>query len=176
MDASELAKSAPAFADATSVAPGRCFRDAMAQVASSVAVITVMDGGEVHGITVSSLISLSVEPPMILLSLRAGSQMLTRIYYQKAFGVTVLAEDQEDIARLCADPARAALPRSILAMTAAGVPTIADACAHLEVLPAAHLPVADHVTLFGLVFGAEHSDKRPLLYHRRQYRRLDQAS
>ena len=74
MDASELAKSAPAFADATSVAPGRCFRDAMAQVASSVAVITVMDRGEVHGITVSSLISLSVEPPMILLSLRAGSQ------------------------------------------------------------------------------------------------------
>ncbi|MEU5637903.1 flavin reductase [Streptomyces rishiriensis] len=47
----------------------QAFRDALATVASPVAVVTAMDGPCPHGTTVSAFASLSLTPPMVLVSL-----------------------------------------------------------------------------------------------------------
>ncbi|MFF7544482.1 LLM class flavin-dependent oxidoreductase [Streptomyces canus] len=55
------------------------FRDAMATVASPVAVVTAMDGPCPHGTTVSAFASLSLAPPMVLVSLNNRSHLLAII-------------------------------------------------------------------------------------------------
>ncbi|MET7895921.1 flavin reductase family protein [Streptomyces mirabilis] len=57
----------------------QAFRDAMATVASPVAMVTAMDGRHPHGTTVSAFASLCPAPPMVLVSLDNRSHLLAII-------------------------------------------------------------------------------------------------
>src|SRR5688572_16693232 len=74
------------------------FRDAMAQVAGPVTVITAADGARAHGTTVSAFMSLSMSPPMVLVSLNLSSALLDLVTETRTFGVNVLAAHQGAIA------------------------------------------------------------------------------
>ena len=74
------------------------FRAAMSHVAAAVSVVTVLEGGVPHGTTVSAFMSLSMEPPMMLVSLDARSSLLTRVRPGSRLGVNVLADGQGAVA------------------------------------------------------------------------------
>ncbi len=74
------------------------FREVMARVCTPVAVITAFDDQRPHGTTVSAFTSLSMGPPMVLVSLDRGSDLLAIIRRTGRFGVNVLAHDQADVA------------------------------------------------------------------------------
>ncbi|MEV7864401.1 flavin reductase family protein [Streptomyces hirsutus] len=76
----------------------QAFRDAMATVASPVAVVTAMDGRRPHGTTVSAFASLSLAPPMVLVSLDNRSHLLAIIRRTGRFGLNVLTSHQFDLA------------------------------------------------------------------------------
>jgi flavin reductase (DIM6/NTAB) family NADH-FMN oxidoreductase RutF len=75
------------------------FKESMARMSSTVAVVTTMTHAGPHGMTVSAFMSLSVSPPMIVVSLDFASELLARIRVVSRFGVNVLSHDQADIAR-----------------------------------------------------------------------------
>lgn len=79
-------------------AVGAAFRKAMGNVAAAVSVVTVLDEGAPHGTTVSAFSSLSMEPPMMLVSLDAQSTLLSRLAVGSIVGVNVLAAHQDQIA------------------------------------------------------------------------------
>ncbi|MFG2732970.1 flavin reductase family protein [Streptomyces canus] len=74
-------------------------RDAMATVASPVAVVTAMDGRRPHGTTVSAFASLSLAPPMVVVSLDERSPLLAVVHRTGRFGLNVLAPTRPDSPR-----------------------------------------------------------------------------
>jgi flavin reductase (DIM6/NTAB) family NADH-FMN oxidoreductase RutF len=74
------------------------FRGAMRHLVGAVTVITVGRGDDVTGMTVTSMSSLAVEPPSLIVSVNrtASSWPLLKTY--GVFGVNVLSADQRDVA------------------------------------------------------------------------------
>jgi flavin reductase (DIM6/NTAB) family NADH-FMN oxidoreductase RutF len=75
------------------------FRAVMAGVPTPVSVVTTLtDGRRPHGTTVSAFASLSMNPPMVLVSLDRGSDLLARLTIGTVFGVNVLGREQAALA------------------------------------------------------------------------------
>jgi flavin reductase (DIM6/NTAB) family NADH-FMN oxidoreductase RutF len=80
--------------DASSAA----FRSAMRHLAAGVSVVTVGRGKDITGMTVTSLSSLSVDPPTLIVSINRASSSWPLLLREGFFGVNILTSDQIDIA------------------------------------------------------------------------------
>jgi flavin reductase (DIM6/NTAB) family NADH-FMN oxidoreductase RutF len=87
-----------ALADFAPVQPTE-FRHAMRNLASGVAIVAAGDGNSRRGLTVSSVTSVCTEPPCLLVGINTMSQTHDRILANGCFGVSLLAEGQEALAR-----------------------------------------------------------------------------
>jgi flavin reductase (DIM6/NTAB) family NADH-FMN oxidoreductase RutF len=74
------------------------FRAAMRQLAGGVSVVTVGRGREITGMTVTSVSSLSVEPPSLIVSINRSASSWPLLKRDGFFGVNILNADQLDIA------------------------------------------------------------------------------
>jgi flavin reductase (DIM6/NTAB) family NADH-FMN oxidoreductase RutF len=74
------------------------FRGAMRALAGGVSVITVGRGNDISGMTVTSVSSLSVEPPTLIVSVNRQSSSWPLLQLHGAFGVNILTAEQLDIA------------------------------------------------------------------------------
>jgi flavin reductase (DIM6/NTAB) family NADH-FMN oxidoreductase RutF len=74
------------------------FRSAMRVLAGGVSVITVGRGKDISGMTVTSVSSLSVDPPTLIVSVNRQSSSWPLLQRYGAFGVNILSADQLDIA------------------------------------------------------------------------------
>jgi flavin reductase (DIM6/NTAB) family NADH-FMN oxidoreductase RutF len=74
------------------------FRGAMRHLTGGVSVITVGPGNEISGMTVTSVSSLSVEPPALIVSLNRASSSWPLLQRYGAFGVNILTSDQLGVA------------------------------------------------------------------------------
>ena len=74
------------------------FKAAAGSFGSGVTVVTTNHEGMVHGMTVSAFASLSLDPMEIMVSLRTGSRLQGMIEESKSFAVSILREDQKEIA------------------------------------------------------------------------------
>src|SRR3954453_14183078 len=75
------------------------FRRAMGLVPTAVTVITAAGGDGPSGATANAVVSLSLEPPLMLAALDRRSRPLATLRVAGAFGVSILAAGQEDLAR-----------------------------------------------------------------------------
>src|SRR4051794_20903614 len=73
---------------------GQSFKDVMAEIATPVAVVTTARYGAPRGTTVSAFLSLSMHPPMVLVSLAKTSKTLAALIDVQRFGLNVLSADQ----------------------------------------------------------------------------------
>src|SRR5205814_9187402 len=78
---------------------GDGLRGLMRFVPHSVAVLTVDHGGDRMGVTVSSLVSLSLEPPLIGVSIGKEASSYELVRRAGAFAISMLGSDQEELAR-----------------------------------------------------------------------------
>jgi flavin reductase (DIM6/NTAB) family NADH-FMN oxidoreductase RutF len=74
------------------------FRSAMRNLAGGVSIITAGRGDARCGLTATSVTSLSLEPPSLLVCIRRASPTLAAIAAHRAFGVNVLSADQRPLA------------------------------------------------------------------------------
>jgi flavin reductase (DIM6/NTAB) family NADH-FMN oxidoreductase RutF len=74
------------------------FKDAMRQLPGGVSVITVGQGADVNGMTVSSVSSFSVDPPTMLVSINRNASSYPMLVRTGVFGINVLAADQREVA------------------------------------------------------------------------------
>jgi 3-hydroxy-9,10-secoandrosta-1,3,5(10)-triene-9,17-dione monooxygenase reductase component len=65
---------------------------------SGVAIVTVSDDGEDYGITIGSLVSLSLEPPLVGISIGHESSLYETLLRAPGFAVNLLAGDQAELA------------------------------------------------------------------------------
>jgi flavin reductase (DIM6/NTAB) family NADH-FMN oxidoreductase RutF len=144
------------------------FLDTMASVPSPVAVVTTDDAGAAHGTTVSAFCSLSVRPPMILVSLDNGSRLLGHIRSSGRFGLNLLASDQSQLARRFASKANDKFD-GIEHDLAAGVPLLSGTAGWVACQFQAEVPGGDHTILLGAVTDAVSAGRAPLTYRARSF-------
>ena len=74
------------------------FRGAMRQLVGGVSVVTVGQGQDISGMTVSSVTSLSIDPPSLIVAINRSASSWPLLVRDGVFGVNVLSADQRDIA------------------------------------------------------------------------------
>jgi flavin reductase (DIM6/NTAB) family NADH-FMN oxidoreductase RutF len=144
------------------------FREALARWASGVAVVAVREEGRVLATTVTALLSVSLEPPLVLVSLGGTAQVLPFLTPDRSFAISVLAEDQGRIASVFAD----AYPAGAPAFAPRGDPWVEGALVRLGCRVDRIDPVADHHLVLALVETADVDEGRPLVRYLRAYRPL----
>ncbi|MGY1602480.1 flavin reductase family protein [Geodermatophilus sp. SYSU D00815] len=144
------------------------FREVMAGVCTPVSVVTVLRHGRPHGTTVSAFASLSMAPPMLLVALDRGSELLARLAVGRPFGVNVLGAGQADLAAAFArkGPDRFAGARWV---TDTGAPRLTGSPGWLACTVAQLVDGGDHVVVLGDVVRAAAADGPPLTYHARTF-------
>lgn len=173
-------QSSPQSSPVRSAGPDE-FRAALARLASGVALVTARDpeDGEDAGMTATSFLSVSLEPPLVLISVRADSRMDDVLSRAETWAVSLLAEEQRALASRFAMKGRlsdrllfADAPHRRSELT--GSPLIDGALATVECRTEERVPAGDHTLVIGRVLQAEAdgASGRPLLYFRGDYRRL----
>ena len=149
------------------------FRQALAQFASGVTVVTTRDaGGEPLGLTVSAFSSVSLQPPLVLVSVDLGSEAHAGFRDSGVFGVSILAQGQDAVSRLFARPGRAKFLEVPMQVGPRGLWMVPDALAHIECEVRAAHPAGDHILYVGEIVSLAVRPGRPLVYQRGGYRRL----
>jgi flavin reductase (DIM6/NTAB) family NADH-FMN oxidoreductase RutF len=149
------------------------FRQALAQFASGITVVTTRDAaGQPLGLTVSAFCSVSLEPPLVLISLDQRSEANAGLRACGVFGLSILAEGQDAVSRLCARPGPSKFADLPLRTGERGMCLVEDALAQIECEVRAAHPAGDHVLYVGEIVSIAVRPGRPLLYHRGGYRRL----
>ena len=112
------------------------FRNAMRQLTGGVSVITAGKGRDISGMTVTSVSSLSVDPPALIVSINRESSSWPLVKRYGFFGVNILTSDQIDIAeRFTGKGGLKGADRFAGAQwttRASGVPLLADALAAID--------------------------------------------
>ena len=144
------------------------FREALSHWASGVTVAAVRDEKRVLATTVTAFLSVSVEPPLVLLSLGSSAQILPFLCDGTRFGVSVLADHQGRWASVFAD----SYPVGDSPFPEDGEPFLADALVRLGCRVERLDRAGDHCLVLALVEGAELRGGEPLIRYRRSYRRL----
>jgi flavin reductase ActVB len=149
------------------------FRQALSQFAAGVTVVTTRCGdGTPRGLTVTAFCSVSLDPPLVLVSIDNRSEAHDG-FAEGAFAVSVLAEGQADVSRRFALPGTEKFTSGECVTGASGLPLIPDALAHLTCRVVAAVPGGDHTIYLGQVEDVRVREGRPLVYHGRGYRRLE---
>jgi flavin reductase (DIM6/NTAB) family NADH-FMN oxidoreductase RutF len=140
-------------------------RSALGRFATGVTVIAAQTSDkQVHCMTVNSFTSLSLDPPLILWTLRTRSARYQTFSKTEEFSVSVLAETQIDIARKHAAPPPDGIAHRGWKAFLKGCPIIEGASAHFICKGHTEVNKGDHVILIGEVTEfAEHLHP-PLLF------------
>jgi flavin reductase (DIM6/NTAB) family NADH-FMN oxidoreductase RutF len=158
------------------VVSGEELRAVMRRVPAGVAVVTVELDGQRVGLTVASLVSLSLEPPLVGFAIRRDAALHELLREARELAISVLAAGQEHLAQHFARgvPPIALWEGIPLREGADGPPQLADAVAWLSGRLADEFPTGDHTFFVAEVETAEPGppEARPLVFHGQAYAAL----
>ena len=149
------------------------FRQLLGRFTTGVTVITARNpAGGLHGMTANSLASVSLEPPLILLSIDHTAAMHGLLTTGPAFAVNILSSNQETVSRRFAQDRDERFDGIGYQESPRGLILLDGALAHLECERVATYEAGDHTILVGRVVAGAASDGRPLCYFRGGYASL----
>ena len=154
----------------------RALRDACGSFATGVTVITTTtaDDGD-HGMTANAFMSMSLDPPLILISLNRTCRMLDRIRAAGRYAVNILAHDMEKVAWHFAGRHDESLNDILVSRN--GLPVVPGAAAILQADVDQEIEAGDHLLFIGRVTHLERDAAvAPLLFHGGRFSRLTPAS
>lgn len=155
--------------------PTARLRQVMGHFCTGVTVITGMDGTDPVGFTAQSFMSLSLEPPLVLLGAMKTSTTWPRIRESGAFCVNILADTQEDVSRAFAVSGGDKF-RGIGWKPApgSGSPLIRDVLAFVDADIDNEIDGGDHTVVVAKILDlGVVEDAGPLLFYRGGYASLD---
>ncbi len=147
-----------------------------------VTIVTLFDGDRPRGITVSSFASLSLEPPLVGVAVDRSRSLYGVLRSSGRFAINVLDEGGGPLSDCFAgapvSPGRDEFCGASWRPGTTGLPLLDAAIATLEVEVEEVHPVGDHDLFVGRVIaaGERPGAALPLVYLRRRYLRIEQAS
>jgi len=154
------------------------FKQALRRWASGVSIVTTRRESGILGITVSSLCSLSLQPPLVLVCIARTAKSHAAIRDRRSFGVNILRADQAALANRAAGRAgeRGAWLEGVAWRTeATGAPILRDCLGWLDCSLVDQPDGGDHTIYIGRVEAAGGSDGPPLVWFHSGYRALGEV-
>ena len=152
--------------NATSIDP-MLFRTTMGCFSTGVTVITTVVNDDIYGITANAFLSVSLDPPLVLVSVNRQGRMHQRLLESGQYGVSILSEQQEMLSRhFSGRPVDGMEPEYTWAQR---VPLLANAVAYVVAHIVEAHPAGDHTLFIGHVVYLSNTRRSPLLFSRGSY-------
>ena len=151
--------------------PALAFRRTLGMFATGVTVLTTRVGEQVHGMTANAFMSVSLQPPLVLISIDRRAKMGALLHEGTRFGVSVLEAKQTGLSDRFAGRVADELPEATFEVIHE-TPLVEGALAHLVARVVRSYWGGDHSLFLGQVEFARYGDGRPLLFHGGRYERL----
>ncbi len=155
--------------------PAIAFRRTLGMFATGVTVLTTRSGEQVHGMTANAFMSVSLSPPLVLISLDRRARLCSMLHEHMRYGVSVLADGQEGLSDRFAGRSSEGLPEPRFEIVRE-TPLVDGALAHLVARVVRSYWGGDHSLFLGQVEYARYGEGRPLLFHGGRYERLGQGA
>jgi flavin reductase (DIM6/NTAB) family NADH-FMN oxidoreductase RutF len=149
------------------------FRHVVGHLASGVTIVTTRVDGRDHGMTASSVTSLSMEPPMMLACVNNAVPTAAAIERSGRYTVNVLGHTHGDLAYQFASPRPDKFAGVAIERGAGDVPLLVDAIASLECEVTEQVAGGTHSVFLGHVISATARDGAPLTYFRGGFGRFE---
>ncbi len=148
-------------------------RRVMGHFATGVTVITTLNkDGQMHGLTANAFSSVSLDPPLCLISVDKKAESYGSFEESRVFTVNILASDQESLSRKFAVSGGNKFEGVAYRVGANGAPILNGALAYIECKLYAAYDGGDHTIYLGEVQQAEITESKPLLFFRGGYREI----
>lgn len=148
----------------------RELRQCLGHFATGVTVVTCHgDDAEPHGATVNAFTAVSLDPPLILVSLDRRSTVCSLVE-ARPFTVNVLEARQKDLAMHFAGKPNQDVAWDV--ESSCGAPQLVGALAHVSCTPWQHYDGGDHLLYLGEVQAFRIHDGAPLLFHTGKFHQL----
>lgn len=153
----------------TTIEP-REFRNTLGRFASGVTVVTTEIDGQIHGMTANAFMSVSLDPPLVVVSVDNRATMHKLLPQSHRYGVSILSAGQEDLSNHFAR--RPVEGLKIPFIEKHGVPVLDGAVAQIIAHVVEAHRAGDHTLYIGQVEHLEWTDEKPLLFFAGQYHHL----
>jgi flavin reductase (DIM6/NTAB) family NADH-FMN oxidoreductase RutF len=154
--------------------PATALRQMLGMFATGVTVITTRQSEQVHGMTANAFMSVSLEPPLVLISVDRRTKMCGLLHEGRRYGVSVLCETQAALSDRFAGRQGEELPMPRFDLVRE-TPLVDGALAHFVARVERSYWGGDHSLFLGRVEYARQNPGTPLLFHGGRYERLGQA-
>ena len=148
------------------------FKSVMGRFPTGVTVVTTCDGDRPAGLTVNAFASISLNPPLVMVSIDRRSHLHDLVQRAGFFAANILAADQQELSRRFAGQTSDRNDRfhqTPYHVGATGAPILDGAIAHVECRVYAVYPAGDHTIFLGQVEALGASAGEPLVYYRARY-------
>jgi flavin reductase (DIM6/NTAB) family NADH-FMN oxidoreductase RutF len=149
-------------------------RRILGRFATGVTIVTTRVGDQVHGMTANAFMSVSLQPPLVVVSVDKRARLNSMLHVGKTYGVSVLGAQQDRLSDVFAgrtgdEPGKAnfALVRE--------TPLLEEAIVHVVARVVRTYWGGDHSLFLGQVEYARYGEGRPLLFHGGRYEELGVA-
>lgn len=150
------------------------FRRACGRFATGVTIASVLDEeGTPHGLTVSSFVSVSLDPPLVLICLGHAVSVIDIFRASPYFGINVLAANQRELSERFARKGYDRFDRVAWERGETGVPLLPGVLAAIECSVEQRVTAGDHDIFVARMVAARVSDGEPLIHFASRYRRLE---
>lgn len=150
------------------------FRAALGRFASGITVVTTRDAaGRDFGMTISAFCSVSLSPPLVLVSVAHNASMYQALSQAEHFAINILADTQEPLSRRFAAKEADRFDGIGFTRGRTGVALLDDVVTWIECRRTAMHEAGDHTLVIGETLAMATSDARPLLYYRGGYATLE---
>ncbi|MDP8958164.1 MAG: flavin reductase family protein [Actinomycetota bacterium] len=147
----------------------RAMRNTMGGFATGVAIVMTKVAEELHGMTVNSLTSVSLEPPLLLVCFTRGSRTAEAVQQRGAFVVNLLNHRQEPLSDRFAKPSEDHFEGVQVELNELGLPVLPGGLGHLVCEVEDMHPGGDHVIAVARVLRCESRQGNPLIFYRGKY-------
>jgi flavin reductase (DIM6/NTAB) family NADH-FMN oxidoreductase RutF len=151
--------------------PAIALRRTLGMFATGVTVITTRKGEQVHGMTANAFMSVSLEPPLVLISVDRRTRMCGLLHEGQRYGVSVLSQTQSALSDRFAGRPGEDLPEPRFELVR-DTPLVDGALAHFVARVEKSYWGGDHSLFLGRVEYARQNPGTPLLFHGGRYERL----
>lgn len=150
-------------------------RQIMGRFATGVTVVTTRYGEQISGMTANAVMSLSLDPPLVVVSVDRQSNMHGHLTQGQCYAINVLKHDQENLSRRFAKPGPKDFSDLNLTVAETGAPIFVDVLAYIDCRVVEVAPAGDHDMFIGEPVAGETHNGEPLIFYSGQYAQLETA-
>ena len=148
-------------------------RQVMGHFATGVTIITTFNkDGQMHGLTANAFTSVSLEPPLLLISVDKKAESYPAFEESKVFTINILADEQESLSRKFAVSGGNKFEGVAYRKGGNGAAILEGTLAHIECTLYAVYEGGDHTLYLGEIQEAEVREGKPLVFYRGGYRAI----